>query len=65
MTDAQKDEIYRMVWFKHVCEDVESLLEDEKSDLNEDEKKKQYAKKLHTNMYIAGNTTAIFHIGLI
>ena len=29
MTDTQKDDIYRMVWFDRVCEDVHSFLTSE------------------------------------
>ena len=28
MTEQQKDDIYRMVWFSHVSEDVETYLHD-------------------------------------
>lgn len=38
MTEAQKDDIYRMVWFTHVCKDIESLMEDRNMDFDEDTK---------------------------
>lgn len=52
LTDAQKDELYRMLWSDHVREDVEAAMEDYSGSLPDNENEREALVESVVNAYV-------------